>query len=68
MRRVPTGRMPDPVAGPPPSDLEQALKAGATSPFPPGAWPSSSKGQTADEAPSLNRPEMTLTLTLPPLV
>ena len=43
-QRVSTGRMPGQVAGPPPSELEQALKAGAANPFPPGAWPTSFQG------------------------
>lgn len=42
--RVPNGRMPGPAEGHPPSELEQALKAGAASPYHPGGWPISSKG------------------------
>lgn len=60
--RVPNGTMPGPAEGHPPSELEQVLKAEAASPHHPGGWPSSSKGQTADEAPSLNWLEMPLGL------
>lgn len=65
MLRGPTGRMPGPLKGHPPSELEQAQKAQATSPPALGGWPSSSKRETADEAPSLNWPEMTLGLNPP---
>lgn len=54
MLRVLTGTMPRPAEGRPPSELERALKAGAAPPSPPRRWPSSSEGQTAGEAPSLD--------------
>lgn len=57
---APTGRTPGPAKGHPPSELEQALKAGAASLFAQGVWPSSSEGKRADEALSLNWTEMTL--------